>query len=310
MIAAERTWPDAEEFEEVLKNLLFKIFIFDCDTLKFLWASEECLRHLGYTRGELIRMTPLKVYPDLKIEGFSRILLPLVTHQKDKVHIETVYRRHDGAVFPVELQISLTEIAGRHAFVGIVFDISDRKDARHDAARLGEMLRAVLKLPVAFFRLDEHGHVTESLGEGLEHVGFKGEDVLGANVFEKWPEYADAFRRVLAGGSTHFELRHAADNGEILLQNYLTFDKVHERGAIGIAVDISERKRIEEAGVVGGEHERAVIRQMLTPLNLESEDAEHHGADELVDDTGEPSLDRVQRFQPLPLTVSKNLFRV
>ncbi len=113
-----------------------------------------------------------------------------------------------------------------------------------------ERLRAVITgAPVILFALDRDGRYALIEGKKLDAIGVVPGDLLGRSVFqiyEKRPEIADSFRRVLAGEELSvtsrvrgliFESRLSPiknDSGEIV-------------GATGIAWDITEQRQAQEA---------------------------------------------------------------
>ncbi|MDQ8202103.1 PAS domain S-box protein [Pelagicoccus sp. SDUM812003] len=54
---------------------------------------------------------------------------------------EVAARRKDGSVFPMDLAVSEMEVSGKQMFVGIIRDITDRKEAEQERVRMIESLR-------------------------------------------------------------------------------------------------------------------------------------------------------------------------
>ncbi len=129
-------------------------------------------------------------------------------------------------------------------------DITEQRWAERALLRAEERLRAVVaSSPIVLFAIDRSGVFTLSEGRGLDSLGLKPGEVVGQSVFTLYrdaPEILTHIRRALAGetfdacvdvGSLTFETRYAAlrdPDGSI-------------QGVIGVATDISERRRAERA---------------------------------------------------------------
>src|SRR5918997_4341747 len=99
---------------------------------------------------------------------------------------------------------------------------------------------------MVLFTLDNRGVITLSEGKGLEALGLVPKEVVGKSVFDLYrdrPVFLEKARRALAGEPINatielagavFEIRSSslrAENGEVA-------------GVIGVAIDVTERKRI------------------------------------------------------------------
>jgi diguanylate cyclase (GGDEF)-like protein/PAS domain S-box-containing protein len=125
-----------------------------------------------------------------------------------------------------------------------------RKRAEENHRASEQRLRTVMtNAPVILFAIDREGVFTFSEGKGLDALGLRPNEVVGLSVLElarESPEITEHLRRALAGeaitttvelrGMT-FEARYTpiwGQDGEIT-------------GGIGVATDVTERKKAEEA---------------------------------------------------------------
>lgn len=104
------------------------IFIFDPESLRFSYVNQGAIDQTGYSRAELLTMTPLDIKPEFTEQRFRQIIAPMVADELPVRSFATVHRRKDGSDVPVEviLQIVAPE-GGARNFVALVRDITERK---------------------------------------------------------------------------------------------------------------------------------------------------------------------------------------
>lgn len=115
-------------------------------------------------------------------------------------------------------------------------------DILAELRRTHHLLNSVLSsLPVIAGRIDGDGTIQEARGMGLGVFGSGEKQLVGANIFEHWPDLAPHLREALDGGHSEFT-REVKNRGvRHYFDNYLRFDEVRGHGAIGFAVDVTAR---------------------------------------------------------------------
>lgn len=139
-LAAERAGrASAERFEHLMKNASDAILLADeQDTI--LEANDRALALYGYSLAELqTRTLPQLTSTELRRdfwgqEGSLPASGPAVR--------ETLHRRKDGSLLPVEVSGRLVEIAGRRYHLGIIRDITQRQQADYALRQQAEELRS------------------------------------------------------------------------------------------------------------------------------------------------------------------------
>ncbi|MDP3873900.1 MAG: response regulator [Methyloversatilis sp.] len=119
-------------------------FIFDPDTLRFSYANEGAVRQVGYTRDELLDMTPLAIHPDFDEAQFRDLLMPMIRGELRTFRCTTRYRHKDGYDIPVEVNFQYVAPPGEKArFIAIARDVTERQRS------LFELERATVELESA-----------------------------------------------------------------------------------------------------------------------------------------------------------------
>lgn len=113
---------------QIFDESLNEIYVFDADSFIFINVNRGAQLNLGYSLRELNKMSVLDIKPDLTEEVLKRLVSPLVGRRKEKVIFETIHRRKNGSVYPVEVHLQLSFIGKRKVCVAIVLDITERKN--------------------------------------------------------------------------------------------------------------------------------------------------------------------------------------
>ncbi len=68
--------------------------------------------NLGYSLDAMRLLTPLDLKPEFTEADFQTLIDPLRRQEKPKVIFETVHRRADTSLYPVEVHLQLVEQSG------------------------------------------------------------------------------------------------------------------------------------------------------------------------------------------------------
>ena len=104
--------------------------IVDPETLRFLEVNEKTCKELGYTREEMLSLRVCDIDPT--VNDAVRLSLDARLRQSQSVVIESIHRRKDGSIFPVEIDIKRVQFDRTYA-IAIVRDITKRKRAEEAA---------------------------------------------------------------------------------------------------------------------------------------------------------------------------------
>jgi PAS domain S-box-containing protein/putative nucleotidyltransferase with HDIG domain len=135
----------ASRLGHIIDSSINEIYVFDAVTLKFLLVNEGAQRNLGYSMAEMSQLTPLDLKPEITAEAFET-LINVLRHGENKVQVfETLHRRRDGSLYPVEVHLEHSAEEIPPVFCASILDITTRHTAderlRHSQSSLAEAQR-------------------------------------------------------------------------------------------------------------------------------------------------------------------------
>ncbi len=92
---------------------------------KFIAVNRVACERLGYTREELMQMTPEDIHSPQDREIVRKSVRDVGKNKNVKV--ETFHRAKNGALLPVEITANVFELRGKHTIIVSARDISERK---------------------------------------------------------------------------------------------------------------------------------------------------------------------------------------
>ncbi len=111
---------------------------------RFLEVNKRACDSLGYSRGELLRMRVSDVDAEFD-ETWAQ--MPWETHRPgEAIVLERRHRRKDGSIFPVEIHFGCFEMQGTRRFLALVRDVTERKRAQEELARMSQLLSKAQKV--------------------------------------------------------------------------------------------------------------------------------------------------------------------
>ncbi|MDN7023677.1 PAS domain S-box protein [Methanoculleus sp. FWC-SCC1] len=134
---------------------------------RFVEVNEVACRRLGYTRSELLALSPLDIVPPEKLGEVSAILKRF--RLNDRVLFETEHVTKDGRRIPVEINSLHFPLQGRTTVLSISRDVSERRRVEEirrmsfkqiernieQFASLGDLVRQPLQVIVGLTALDD-----------------------------------------------------------------------------------------------------------------------------------------------------------
>ena len=219
----------------------------------FNWTNQKFCDIVGYTQEELSSLTYADItHPDdLAVE--QNHVQAVLDNNRSTYSLEKRYIRRDGSFVWVNLTSSLVRSASgeiKYA-AAMVEDISDRKQSEAALKASKEQLQAILEvIPgiVSWISADRrYLGVNQKLAQTfcLPQTSFIGQDIGFLNTSSEFNDFMGQFFASSAEDASH-EVS-ARVGGAI--RNYLIVAKKYDQGraAFTVGIDITERRRAEEA---------------------------------------------------------------
>lgn len=164
----------------VLDKSLNEIYMFDTETLRFVYVNQGALRNLGYSAEAMSAMTPLDIKPEYTEADFRPMLQPLLRREQEIFVFYTLHRRADGSEYPVEVHLQCVDNAGQRVFLAVILDISLRKKAEEALRRSELELRTMAdSMPQLAWMADADGYIFWYNRRWYEYTGKRLEDLEG-----------------------------------------------------------------------------------------------------------------------------------
>ncbi len=138
-----------------------------CDaTGRFLYVNDRTVTNSGYARAELLRMTVSDLNPDFPPARFREFTDAMALGTAPP-HFETISRRKNGVIAPIELSVARVDVGDEFYLFGVARDISERKQI--EATQRSLTRRILQTLEAERQRVARELH--DDVGQALATVG-------------------------------------------------------------------------------------------------------------------------------------------
>lgn len=185
------TTSEAVRLRAVVETAVDGVILIDARGTVLLF-NPACERLFGYRAGEVLGQNVKMLMPapyqdehDGYLGNYAR------TGERKIIGIgrEVVGRRKDGSTFPMDLSVGEAKQDGETSFVGIIHDLTERKQSEQALRESAERLRAVVDTAVdGVILIDARGAVLTFNPACEKLFGYASAEVVGRNVKMLMPE--------------------------------------------------------------------------------------------------------------------------
>lgn len=252
---------NARMFDQVFENFANELFIFYPKSLKYVTVNASARNSLGYSAEEFKSMTHMDISPEFDIESALKPFSSLINSKKEQVFFNTVHRRKDGSLYPVEINLQNFNYWGEKLYLALAIDLTERRIIKEALNEKESILNTVVKSARdAIIMVDSAGNVTLWNAAAVQLFGYSEEEIIGKDLhkliltgnidyydFENgFMHYKSTEEGKLIGKTIEFKARHK-DGHELDVEISLSSLKIKDSlYSVGIVRDISERKQSQE----------------------------------------------------------------
>jgi PAS domain S-box-containing protein len=222
---------------------------------RFAYVNEAACQSLEYARQELLTKTLTDIDPEYSRERYEQVWKSL--HHFGVLRVETTHRTKTGRGMAVEVTANLIHYKERTLNIAFTRNIEERKAAERRVRETQNRLAAVIDvLPGHVFVKDAEGRYAVTNRRFREDFGLSDDDIAGRTQNDLFdPETARSLseqdRHVLERGENVYVREQPLLVGGTV--RTVAMRKVPLRdergdvvGLVGLAIDISDRKEMEE----------------------------------------------------------------
>jgi PAS domain S-box-containing protein len=103
------------------------VFIFEADTLSFVYVNQGAMKQVGYSLEEMRLMTPVDITPSFDKPSFRAFLKSFIDSPGASDNYRSEHQHRNGHRIPVEISLKLIPELGRNGrFIAIVRDVTEQ----------------------------------------------------------------------------------------------------------------------------------------------------------------------------------------
>jgi PAS domain S-box-containing protein len=251
----ERAKNKQQELYRIIEESLNEVYIFETDSLEFVYINSLAREHTGYTEDQLQQMTPLDLIEGIETrQAFDKYLAALDRDNKEVVTFSTIHKRSDGTEYPVDVRLRKEEYNGKPVYVAVILDITNQKELEDHIKRQVSLLNHILdSIPGLFYMLGEDLTIARTNKNVEKLFGLSAEELQKTNALTLIAPREQQRAKRLVGkafqeGYAELEtiLLDKDGNEHHYYMNGSRIDLAGKNYVIGSGIDVTKRIRTEE----------------------------------------------------------------
>jgi PAS domain S-box-containing protein len=186
--AEEKLRQSEEQFRSLFSHSPLLMWVLDLETLRFLEVNDAVIAHYGYSREEFLAMGMDNIRLPEQATSLSEIIEQIRADGKSYTDCLQVLKM--GGIIELEIYWQALEFGGRNAVLAVAQDITVRRRAEEEKARLLSILDVTTDL-VGIADIDLNLIYLNSGGRKMLGAGHD-EDLLGHSIGQYHAEWARA----------------------------------------------------------------------------------------------------------------------
>jgi len=264
-------------FQFASDNAADEIFWLD-ENARFYYVNDQACRSMGYTREELMRLSLFDIDPVFSKERWDESWRKIQGGQIETFRVESIHRRKDGSVFPIEVMAKHMCFGSLRLNLAITRDTTERKQME-ESLRMFQF--ASDNAADEIWWIDQNAVFNYVNDQACRSLGYTREELMRLNLFdidpifpkERWDE---TWKKLESGQVKTFrtESRHRRKDGSVfpieVMAKHICLGSL--KLLLAVTRDITERKQMEAELT----YERDLLRTLLdqSPDDIYFKDAQ------------------------------------
>ncbi|BAZ42931.1 multi-sensor hybrid histidine kinase [Calothrix sp. NIES-4101] len=251
--SAEQALRDSEaRYRLLFESNPHPMWVFDSETLVFLAVNQAAIKHYGYSEAEFLQMHITDIRPPEDVPALHQVSSTTINSSK-QVGIWR-HQKKDGSLIDVEIVSHALTFAGRSAYLVLVDDITESRQAERKIREQAALLDIATD---AIFVRDMKHHIL-FWNKGAERLyGWEAAEVVGKNAIEllnkseeNLPQFTAIQTTLKKEGKWQGELHQVTKSGgKITVESRWTLvrdEAGNPKSILTVSTDVTEKKQLEQ----------------------------------------------------------------
>ncbi|ENH96095.1 PAS/PAC sensor-containing diguanylate cyclase/phosphodiesterase [Gracilibacillus halophilus YIM-C55.5] len=245
--------PSFYHFFKQMPDPIFIIKIHHDGSQEIVDVNERATEHTGYTRDELIHISPFDIIEDAFLQKMT------IDHQylreQQSMQFEAVHLTKDHQQIPVRVKLQVVSFADEDYMIALFQDISDKRQTENVLAYTNQQLESLFHFnPDLIFMLNTEGFFTNINPANEAILQYSKQELITKRYIDLIHDTdisraKEKFKQVLKNEIVQLELKIYNKANEIIEMDVTAVPVIIDEeitGVIGIARDITEQKQVKQ----------------------------------------------------------------